>query len=251
MLFQAACISDTAIVDHISNPTPQIRRSVEEDYSLQLGEPDAFTVKSFVDFNNKKWEKKKGKLEDFYVVGSSLEENSRIDFKFYEFNDFLLIHLNTDEDYHTFVDSFTYVKTSTTGNNIYITEKREVSRSSQEWLSSRIKSFVAFAHTQDRNWMLPSERLAILLPSRPALHVLPYKSLDDRGISVSHCGSDWALTAASPRQSNVCSGEKFKRLLKMELAPAVGQPCISAESDMDIGSSDHASDDDRSRVPAG
>ncbi|KAK6046657.1 hypothetical protein COOONC_15839 [Cooperia oncophora] len=233
---------------------------VLETKPILLGEPDAFTVKSFVDFNNKKWEKKKGKLEDFYVVGSSLEENSRIDFKFYEFSEKVAkcsrfvnwpnCNKKVESTHGKSITDF-FSGRSTTGNNIYITEKREVSRSSQEWLSSRIKSFVAFAHTQDRNWMLPSERLEILLPSRPALHVLPYKSLDDKGISVSHCGSDWALTAASPRQSNVCSGEKFKRLLKMELAPAAHQPCIPAESDMDIGSSDQASDDDRSEVPAG
>ncbi|KAK6032549.1 hypothetical protein OSTOST_01259 [Ostertagia ostertagi] len=111
-----------------------------------------------------------------------------------------------------------------TNNPIYTTEWNRVSKEDQHWLSSRVKDFVVFGHSEDPSKMLPVERLSALLPNSHALHVLPVNALDQR-TSVSYCNPTWALTAPSPALPNYCDGENFRsRLPHIESPSTTPQP---------------------------
>ncbi|KAK6030135.1 hypothetical protein OSTOST_03738 [Ostertagia ostertagi] len=131
---------------------------------------------------------------------------------------FLLLHFKSLQESKEFSEKFSFVQTSETNNPIYTTEWNRVSKEDQQWLSSRVKDFVVFGHSEDPSKMLPVERLSALLPNSRALHVLPVNALDQR-TSVSYCNPTWALTAPSPALPNYCDGENFRSRL-----PHIGSP---------------------------
>ncbi|VDP61941.1 unnamed protein product [Heligmosomoides polygyrus] len=51
--------------------------------SRRMGKPDHFNTITFVDFNNHKWPRSEGKLDKYFVVGSSAEESSSFNWNFY------------------------------------------------------------------------------------------------------------------------------------------------------------------------
>ncbi|KAK5973359.1 hypothetical protein GCK32_017599 [Trichostrongylus colubriformis] len=148
---------------------------------------------------------------------------------------FLLLRFDSREDYSTFVQKFSFVKTSDSGNPTYVATKIQVSRTSQEWLSTRIRSSVVFAPTRDFDKMLPIDRLATLFPDLPVAHFLPPNSLGPC-ISVSLCDSNWALTAPTPGESNHCSGDNFVHRLEPIVCetpqPSIAEPIPIATTEV-------------------
>ncbi|KAK6019546.1 hypothetical protein OSTOST_14817 [Ostertagia ostertagi] len=207
-------------------------------------EPDTFSLISFVDFNNHKWPQEDGHfVKRFYVVGSS-RENVLTDFRFYDFDDRTA---STTVEYQDFVSKFSFVKTSSAGNPSYVTDKIQVSRSDQEWLSSRIKSHVVFAPTEDTRSMLSLGRLATLLPGQTHFYVLPPDSLDDC-TSASYCDSTWVLALPSPGERNYCTGENVRlHLSRVEVSHTTQQPSVDEVSPMDASSYSDSQDELRER----
>ncbi|KAK6057672.1 hypothetical protein COOONC_04770 [Cooperia oncophora] len=160
---------------------------------------------------------------------------------------FLLLHFPSREDHSTFVEEFSYIKTTDTGNTVYRSHKRHVSLSNQAWLSSRIKSFVVFAPSRDG--ITSMERVSTLLPSHPPFYIIPRDSLDEC-TSVSYCAPGWALTASSPGAINYCSGLNFLYSLTKVESTVTQQPCTMGDTNVRTRSCSPSQDNRQSVMPA-
>ncbi|VDL65643.1 unnamed protein product [Nippostrongylus brasiliensis] len=181
-----------------------MERLISDHFSAVVKNPEYFNILTFVDFNNQRWPRHRGKLLKYFVVDVKVSQTA-----------FVLVQISKDDAKH-FAKHFSLVETTAARNAEYRHKRIDIPKQSQEWLARRLKHIVVFSPSDDRSKMLSVDRLIPLFgdPERVLIHHLQQNAISDY-ISVSLCEGSWALARRSPGSDNYCTGENFIGLLPL------------------------------------